>query len=589
VFKIITKKQLRIGWLGSIGLSIIPVLFSPTWGAAVRIALPKALAAPLELSSPQKKQIYLSLGAFEASVPIEALEIYAEEGQITRDLASYARYLSSQQLARLRTGLRTRINLDPVTISQFLYTPIGEQLLQRLGQVVQTPSRQSGFYAIRAALILAAAEPEGLTALNVLRKFPTQGIRVDVDQALEILDKVKQLVSQTKTVVSAISSQSQAQGNAGSKINSSQLPALQFQGPFTWRKETLRFEDPRRAGLRFNSSTGRTFLVDLYLPKVIEFCSLPVIVFSHGLGSDRLTYEYLAKHLASYGFVVAVPEHLGSSTQQLTALLNGQANRIAQPTEFVDRSLDIKFLLDELERRSTSETPHHPQFQRINYRHLDLQQVGIIGHSFGGYTALALAGAEPNFNQLRKDCGENLRYSLNVSLLLQCQALTLPKRKYDLSEPRVKAVIAINPIGSSLFGQSGLSSIKIPTLIVAGSADIVAPALFEQIQPFTWLKSPQKYLAVIKGGTHFSTTRESSLSTGVLLVPPVLVGPAPSQARRYLKELSVAFFQTYVMEQPGYARYLTPAYTSEISQPPLRLSITQTVGLANSESAKNKN
>jgi len=98
-----------------------------------------------------------------------------------------------------------------------------------------------------------------------------------------------------------------------------------------------------------------------------------VIVISHGLGSDRTSFEYLATTLASYGFAVAV-EHPGSNAQQLRSLLAGRANEVTEPNEFINRPLDVKYLLDELERRDKSD----PSFQ------LNLQQVGVIGQSLGG-------------------------------------------------------------------------------------------------------------------------------------------------------------------------------------------------------------
>ncbi len=554
MLKIQTKKQWWAGLLGSLGLSLLPIAGAPAWGA---------------------ERIYLSFGGIERSIPIEALELYAREGEINSDLKSYARYFNDQQLDQLRIGLRSQVDLDAISISQFLYSPTGERLLRRLGQIVQTSSGQPGFYAIRAALILAATEPEGLTALSVLHKFPTYGIRVNLGQALAVFREVERLVDQTAIAVAAVRNQAPVQVNNSFVSDSAQLHGLEFRGSFTWQQETLKFEDASRVqpGL---SGNARTFLADIYLPKVPERRPLPVIVFSHGLGADRLSYQYLAQHLASHGFVVAVPEHPGSNAEQLIALLNGQADEVADPTEFVDRPLDIKFLLDELGRRSQSDP--------LYYRRLNLQQVGVIGHSFGGYTALALAGAKLNFEQLQRDCGENLDQTLNASLLLQCRALTLPGRNYNLSDPRVKSVVAINSIDRSVFGQSGLSQIKVPVMLIASSADTVAPALLEQIQPFTWLTSSQKYLAIMEGATHFSTTGEISLSTGVFPVPPAVVGPTPSLARSYLNALSVAFFQTYVANQPDFARYLTPEYTTAISQAPLRLSISQTLTLIGLES-----
>ena len=41
----------------------------------------------------------------------------------------------------------------------------------------------------------------------------------------------------------------------------------------------------------------------------------PVIVFSHGLGGSREAYEYLGRHWASYGYVVAHLQHAGSDDQ----------------------------------------------------------------------------------------------------------------------------------------------------------------------------------------------------------------------------------------------------------------------------------
>lgn len=97
--------------------------------------------------------------------------------------------------------------------------------------------------------------------------------------------------------------------------------------------------------------------------------------------------------MASYGFAVAVPKHPGSNSEQLRSLLVGRSDAITSPSEFINRPLDIKYLLDELERLDAS----NPNLQ------LNLQQVGVIGQSFGGYTALVLAGASLNFKQKSVD------------------------------------------------------------------------------------------------------------------------------------------------------------------------------------------
>jgi len=498
------------------------------------------------------ERIYVTYGPLEESVPIESLTLFAQEGKIDSNLDGFAQYIKESQLADIRSALQAKAEISQVTIAQFLYTPQGEVLLRRLGRVIQTKARQPGFYAIRAALILAASDPEGLTILNVLRKFPTYGIRIDIARGLGIADELTSLINRSNQTIAGVAQLSEAQAASEPAIPPAAMLQPQLPGPYTWKKSSVTVTSPNRP---------RTFDMDIYLPQGSPQPA-PVVVISHGLGSDRLSFEYLAKHLASYGFAVAVPEHPGSNAQQIQNLVTGRANEVAEPAEFINRPLDIKDLLDYLTQLSTTNPAYQGQ--------LDLQRVGVIGQSFGGYTALALAGAGINFAQLDKDCGvEN--DSWNLSLLLQCRARSLDRNQYNFGDPRIKAVIAVNPIVSSILGETNLSKIQIPVMLIAGSADTVAPALLEQIQPFTWLTSPNKYLVLMNNGTHFSTIEDSPQS--LFLPPPEVIGPEPVLARRYLSGLSLAFMESYLNNKSNFRPYLEPSYALSISRDTLGLRI----------------
>ena len=527
--------------------------------------IPAALLTRPALSA---ERLYLSYGVLERSISVAALETYAKTGKLDNDLSVYAQYADAQRLAALRKALVIRADVTPIAVSQFLYTPQGEILLRRLGQVIQPESRDTGFYAIRAALILASSDPQGLTPLNVFRKFPTRGLRIDLQTALQIAGDLEQVITRTNQATATLAQLAQLEALATPITSPTSLPDLASRGSISWQKETIRMVDRTRS---FVTALGsdRVFPVDVYLPQVRtsrQTRKIPVVVISHGLGSDRTTFRYLAEHLASHGFAVAVPEHPGSNAQQFQALISGTVSEVAAPSEFVDRPLDIKYLLDDLTRRAQSD----PRYSRLN-----LEQVGVLGQSFGGYTVLALAGAAINFEQLQKDCGvQALDSTLNLSVLLQCRANALPRLSYNLQDPRVKAIIAINPVDSAVLGQAGFEQISIPTMLVAGSADTVAPALPEQIQPFTWLKTPDRYLVLMDRGTHFSTLEETNDSVPL---PPEVAGPTPVIARRYMNALSLAFFQTYIANQPSYRSYLSASYAQRISQDPLRLSLVRSL------------
>ncbi len=514
-------------------------------------------------SASSAERIYASYSAVELSISMQALEDFAKKDIIARELAIYQHYLQPEQIQELRRVLITPIKVHPVAVSQFLYTAQGEFLLQRLEQVIQTKSRRSraGFHALRSALILAAKEPEGLTLLNVLRKYPTPSIHLDLARTLDIATELENLVSETNRAVTTVAQKSDLEATIGKLPDFPQLPDFRRQGKLETQKNTLKL---------FDLARNRPLLTDIYLPKIRS--KAPVIVVSHGLGTDSSNFAYLGYHLASYGFAVVIPNHPGSDTKQLRSLLDGRATEIAEPEEFYNRPLDVKYILDTLEKANQSD----PRFQG----RLNLQQVGVLGQSLGGYTALALGGAKLNFEKIAQNCNQKaLQKTWNMSLLLQCRALELQKngQEQNLQDKRVKAAIAVNPITSTVFGEAGLSQIQIPVMIVAGSDDTVAPALNEQIQPFSWISNPQKYLAVISGGTHFSVIGEGKGSSQQIELPSQLVGDNPTQARRYMNSVSVPFFNNYVAGNSKYSPYLNAAYAKAISNQSMGLSLIKSL------------
>ena len=495
--------------------------------------------------------VTVSYGAFEFSVSVNALETYADTGKIEGALKNYTDFLTPEQLEQFQTGLNASSDFDHLAIAQFLYSFQGEKILQRVSQVVETKARQSGFYALRSALILAAADPErGLTPLNVLKKFPTDTLRIDSVKGFKIIKDLSQVVRQNSQASAAIEHEAEIEIQDAIAAPTKRNLNLLLSGNYRYRKQQLMMKDLGR---------DRTFPVDLYLPQAENEGLLPLIVISHGLGSDLTTFAYFAKHLASHGFAVAVPEHPGSSANQIQALLSGLDSNVTPPEELIDRPLDIQFLLDRLAESHGDK--------------IDTNNVGAIGQSFGAYTTLALAGAEINWQALATNCPD-LESSWNLSLLIQCLTLQVPTTyaETELQDERIKAAISINPLVSSVFGEESLSKIEIPIMLVSGSADPITPALPEQIIPFTWLTTPKKYLVLLVGGTHFSTLNESA---GSIPVPSQAIGPAPKIAQNYLKQLGLAFFGNYISDRPSYGNYLNAAYAEVISQQKFPLKLVE--------------
>ncbi|MBE9125648.1 alpha/beta hydrolase [Coleofasciculus sp. LEGE 07092] len=528
--------------------------FSLAFGLGI-LALLSAIPA---LGAERIKFFYPPFGEF--SISVEDLELFAEEGTITDEFAFYANRATPEQLAELREVLQQRFQVSPITISRFTKTPIGETVLERLGRVIKADINQNGFYPLRGALILAAADPEGLTIINILREFPLETIWLDLPLSLQAIQEVSRLFGERDAVIDAIQQQA-AEVTPNLPLDFSTQPDLERSGSIRWRQETLTFINPNRE---------EPVPADIYLPIFPNQTqeSVPVIVISHGVASNRTTFAYLAQHLASYGFAVAVLEHPDTSAEKFERFLAG-FDRPPEPTTFINRPLDIKYLLDELQKQ--------PQFDPVWQGRLNLQQVGVIGQSLGGYTVLAAGGAELNLEQLRQDCAEAAAdtLSFNLSLLVQCRATDLPPATYNLQDERIKAVLAINPLSSSIFGEEGLSQIEVPLMIVASGDDVFAPPVSEQIYPFTWLTNSEKYLVVLEEGTHFSFL--GGKGEGVFPIPPELIGPDPSLARPLLSALSTAFFKTYLTNQLRYLPYLSQSYVRTISGDSFNLTLVESL------------
>lgn len=177
----------------------------------------------------------------------------------------------------------------------------------------------------------------------------------------------------------------------------------------------------------------REIPVRLRLPETPE--KVPVIVFSHGLGGSRAGGAEWGAHWVSHGFAVIHVQHPGSDEalwkdKPAAERLAGLAHGITLQ-QFANRIADVKFVLDELERRQ--------------FPSLDLRRVGMSGHSFGAVTTLYLGGQQPALGRAAVA---------------------------DLSEPRFVAFLAFSPqatAGSDPRAQ--FQGFTRPALLVTGTLD----------------------------------------------------------------------------------------------------------------------
>jgi predicted dienelactone hydrolase len=494
-------------------------------------------------------RILFYFGPLNFSVAVDSLETFAKEGKVNKDLAFYLNRLSSPQQEQFRKFLQSRFEVNPRTIYRFAQSSVGEELLKDVGEFINIPKNQNGFYGLRGSLIQAVMKSKSINAIELMRKFPTD-MQLNTQNIMEFVGEMSTMVDKTKTLIAQLDRMTVVQ-------TKSQLPVdsavdIRKAGNFKTSLQTIALYDSKR---------DRQITIDLYLPESTH--QTPIIVISNGIGAGRDRFDDLALHLASHGFAVVIPDHPGSDYQRQQDFYAGLYQDNFDATEFRDRPLDVTFILDELEKRNPS------QFQN----RLNLQQVGVFGYSFGGATAISLAGGTLDYPQLERDCTTQTRL-LNISLYYQCRALEISRQDLSLQDSRIKAIYLFVPFSNSLFGKTGMSGVNIPTMWQAAAEDIITPLISEQMPGFADLIASDKYFAVSRGLPHAWILLP--LTQGITN-QSISKDEATAIARDYQNILTVAFFKTYLAQAKEYRSYLNTSYFKTIAQAPFSLSLVRSL------------
>ncbi|HYK05794.1 MAG TPA: alpha/beta fold hydrolase [Thermoanaerobaculia bacterium] len=272
----------------------------------------------------------------------------------------------------------------------------------------------------------------------------------------------------------------------------------------------------------------------------------PLIVFSHGFGSQAREYAALSSFWASQGYVVIRPAHADAGKGSTpSGGREAWENRPAGDWNArVDDMLLVIDQLDQLEQR-------YPELQGK----IDRAKIGVGGHSYGAMTAMLLGGAQTQPGTARP------------------------------ADPRIKAVVAMGPPGpgaSRGLTEQSWAQLTKPALFIVGTAENGA----DETETPEWRRrayelSPagDKWLVVLDGGGYSAYTgRMSPVTPGIRQtisepsndpgtdpkrIPgqrPVITEPARTVPREgqtglrtrgafsTVKALSLAFWDTYLRE-----------------------------------------
>jgi predicted dienelactone hydrolase len=212
----------------------------------------------------------------------------------------------------------------------------------------------------------------------------------------------------------------------------------------------------------------------------------PVLLFSHGNSGMRFQSVFLTERLATRGWVVVAPDHVHNTYADYDDERLGEV--------MFRRPEDIVASFDWLVQAAAG--PGGPLEGCVD----EAAGYAVAGHSFGGFTAAAVAGATIDPAATAAYCEGGWGWLCSS---VEDWALAHPGELAELGDPRVWASIPMAPAGyEALIG--GLAGIEIPGMVLGGSADSTT-SMAAQVGPIfeAWGGRPA-YLGEIRDAGHYA-------------------------------------------------------------------------------------
>ena len=227
-----------------------------------------------------------------------------------------------------------------------------------------------------------------------------------------------------------------------------------------------------------------------------------LILLSHGTGGTELNHHNLATRLARDGYLVAAVRHPGDNWQDRSLITSGRY--------FSERPQQLSRVLDALLAS--------PEWgARIPADH-----IGAVGHSAGGYSVLALAGAQAEPQRAAQHCrtvqddpgfcslGKGSVDPQNASAQAAPAASAAAPATSLVSVPdrRIRAVVALAPM-AVVFTPGSLAAITVPVRVIVAERDVVLNGKYHG--NYVAANLPRAQASTAAGAGHFAFMAQSTI------------------------------------------------------------------------------
>lgn len=146
------------------------------------------------------ERVVFRFGVLRSSLSVEELTKFAETGVATPALKFYLSR-ANQEPQAIRNVLNQEVNASPVTLDRTLNHPIGEFLLDRIGQTISTSSGQANRQALRSALVLSANKDNKVSLIEIIQNYPTSEVHVEGASLVRTVNQISLLTKGVQSIL----------------------------------------------------------------------------------------------------------------------------------------------------------------------------------------------------------------------------------------------------------------------------------------------------------------------------------------------------------------------------------------------------
>jgi len=458
------------------------------------------------------EKINIKFEEMKIPLTIEQLSKLEQSKEDSTELIDWLKKNGFTKIFELSKFLEYPVFKDEGLNREILRSWIGRKILTELSKTIAVPNDNNGIEIYNTIENLLDEKKE-VSTLDIIKALPSKEIFLDIDNLILIISSWKNELAMQQDLLSRL--------NSLEKINKNPYKTSEKNFASDLIKTNKKIYAPHRI---------KPIEIELWKSNKTND-DKELIIFMPGLGGEINNFKWIGKELTKRGWPIAFIDHRGSNLKSFLGVIKGREAIPGSAEFFIYRIKDLDAVL---------KAHKDGEFGLTSDSYI------LMGHSLGALIALLYEGNKPN-EYLEERCNSALKdlAVTNISKLLQCQLSEIPlsnKKNFN----KASAIIGFNSFGSLVWPKEKSSGIKIPTLFIGGTYDLITPLMNEQFRVFAALNNPLNRFLIIEGASHFSPIKISNNyneNNDVFKINKSFIGSDPSLVQDLSSKFIIKFIK----------------------------------------------